>query len=49
MRTLLWDLSAFGGFGLIIAGLAVIYPPAILLFVGGCLFTAGVWGAWKSR
>lgn len=49
MRTLIWDLAAFAGVALVVAGLAIIYAPLIWLFAGGCLFALGVWGAWRSR
>jgi hypothetical protein len=46
----LWELIAAAGGLLITAGLALVYPPAALIFAGVAMLTLGIWGAkqWAS-
>jgi hypothetical protein len=46
-----WDLLAFAGIAAIAGGLAWIYPPLWLLWIGGVLLALGLVGAklWAGK
>jgi hypothetical protein len=46
-----WDLIAMAGVLLTAVGIACIYPPAAVIFLGLLLTLLGLWGAraWSSR
>jgi hypothetical protein len=48
MRTIVWDLIAFAGVGLVAGSAAWIYPPAGLIVLGAGMLGLGLWGARRA-